>query len=76
MLSSSERRVLRTYREYLITPGQMLCFSGQDLERHRATLDLMSDKKLLVKEAFKGGYTLTQTGFSAMKEHRKKEAHP
>ena len=55
MLSRSEQSVLRTYREYLITPGQMLCFSGQDLERHRTTLEQMSDKELLVKEAFKGG---------------------
>lgn len=70
MLSTSERRVLGTYREYLITPGQMLCFSGPDLERHRATLEQMSDKKLLVKEAFKGGYSLTQAGFSAMKDCR------
>lgn len=68
MLSNSEKRVLRTYREYHIRPGQMLCFSGQDLERHRTTLEQMSDKELLVKETFKGGYSLTQAGFSAMKQ--------
>ena len=67
MLTTSEQRVLQTYREYRITPGQMLCFSGQDLERHGKTLELMSDKELLVKESFKGGYSLTQAGFSAMR---------
>ena len=44
----------------------MLCFSGQDLVQKQATLDLMSDKQLLVKETFKGGYSLTNAGFSAM----------
>ena len=67
MLSPKEERVLLTYREYRITPGQMLCFSGQDLERHGKTLELMSTKELLVKESFKGGYSLTEAGFSAMK---------
>ena len=67
MLSKSEKKVLRTYREYHITPGQMLCFSGQNLERYHATLELMSDKQLLVRESFKGAYSLTKSGFSAMR---------
>ena len=68
MLSLHEQTVLRTYRKYLITPGQMLCFSGPDLERHQAILEQMSDSELLIKESFKGGYSLTEIGFSAMKE--------
>ncbi|MCA9101250.1 MAG: hypothetical protein R3C10_25250 [Pirellulales bacterium] len=68
MLSESEQNVLRTYREYLISPGEMLCFSGQDLERHSATLERLIDKKLLIKETFKGGYSLTNAGFSAMRQ--------
>ena len=67
MLSTREQTVLQTYRKYMIRPGQMLCFSGQDLERHKATLEKMSKSELLVKESFKGGYSLTAAGFSAMK---------
>ena len=51
-----------------MTPGKMLCFSGPDLERDREALNLMTDKKLLVKEKFKGGYSLTPAGFEAMKD--------
>ena len=68
MLSTSEQRVLRTFHQYLMTAGKMLCFSGPDLERYSADLNRMADKKLLVKEKFKGGYSLTSAGFEAMKE--------
>ena len=43
-------------------------FVGQDLERHSATLERLIDKKLLIKETFKGGYSLTNAGFSAMRQ--------
>ena len=66
MLSTSEQRVLRTFRRFLMKPGQMLCFSGPNLKQNKATLALLTDKELLVKEKFKGGYSLTQTGFTAM----------
>lgn len=68
MLSTAERQVLNIYRQYLITPGQMLCFSGPNLERNQRTLELMSVKDLLSKESFDGGYSLTKDGFAAMKE--------
>ena len=73
MLTNSEQRVLKTFREYLMTPGKMLCFSGPDLERYRADLNRMADKKLLVKDKFKGGYSLTRAGFVAMKEYATKD---
>ncbi|MEL6106014.1 MAG: hypothetical protein AAFU85_08255 [Planctomycetota bacterium] len=69
MLSKSERRVLETFHEYLMTPGKMLCFSGPTLERYSADLNRMAGKKLLVKEKFKGAYSLTNAGFSAMKDN-------
>ncbi len=68
VLSTAEQRVFRTFRQYLMTPGKMLCFSGPDLERDRDALKLLTDKKLLVKERFKGGYSLTPSGFAAMKD--------
>ena len=46
----------------------MLCFSGPKLEQDQATLELLKDKDLLVEETFKGGYSLTQAGFAAMKD--------
>ena len=68
LFKASEARVFRTFRQYLMTPGRMLCFSGPDLQRDAATLQLLTDKGLLVKEKFNGGYSLTRAGFAAMKE--------
>ena len=51
-----------------MAPDKMLCFFGPNLERDKATLQLMTDKELLVKEKFKGGYSLTQAGFAAMND--------
>ena len=68
MLSASEQRVLRAFRRFLMTPGQMLCFSDSNLKQDKATLELLTDKELLVKEKFKDGYSLTQTGFAAMND--------
>ena len=68
MLSKSERRVLLTFRQFLMSPGQMLCFCGPHLKDHKATLELLTEKQLLVKEKFKGGYSLTQSGFKAMND--------
>ncbi len=68
LLSTSEQRVLRTFRRFLMNPGLMLCFSGPNLQLNQKTLELLADKELLVEEKFKGGYSLTQTGFAAMKD--------
>ena len=68
MLTVAERRVLTIYQQYLITPGQMLCFSGPNFERDEDTLELMSEKNLLTKESFGGGYSLTRSGFVAMND--------
>ena len=66
-LSEAEQRALRTFRQYLVTPGQMLCFYGPDLEKHKAALQRLTDRQLLVKERFKGGFSLTEAGYQAMK---------
>lgn len=68
MLTESEQRVLQTFHQYLMTPGKMLCFSGPSLERYASDLNRLTDKKLLVREKFKGGYSLTRGGFAAMKD--------
>lgn len=51
-----------------MTPGQMLCFYGPNLQQNKATLELLTEKELLVKERFKGGYSLTRAGFAAMND--------
>ena len=70
MFSASEQRVLGTFRRFLMTPGQMLCFTGPELKQNKATLEALIDKGVLVRERVNGGYSLTQAGFAAMNDHR------
>ena len=67
MLSEPEQRVLRTFRRFMMTPSRMLCFSGPDLERNRASLKRLTERDYLIAETFRGGYSLTKEGFDAMK---------
>ena len=60
--------MLHTFHQFLVTLGKMLCFSGPNLERDSADLNRLTDKKLLVKDKFNGGYSLTTVGFAAMQE--------
>jgi hypothetical protein len=46
----------------------MLCFNGPDFERNKAALQQLTADSMLVKERFKGGYSLTHAGFAAMKK--------
>lgn len=68
MLSTSEQRVLHTFRQYLMTPNKMLCFYGQDLEQLSHALDSLIDKQLLIREGFKGAYSLTSEGYAQMQQ--------
>ncbi|MBN1851935.1 MAG: hypothetical protein JW829_04395 [Pirellulales bacterium] len=70
MLTIAEQRVLRTFRQFLVTPGQMLCFHGSSLNRNQAALKQLIAKELLVKEHFKGGYSITEAGYAAMKDFK------
>jgi hypothetical protein len=45
----------------------MLCFYGPNLKQFGPALQQLTEKSLLVEEQFKGGYSLTQAGFVAMK---------
>ncbi len=66
-LSTSEQRVLRSFRQFRVAPGQMLCFYGPNLKQFEPALQQLTEKALVVQEQFKGGYSLTQAGFLAMK---------
>lgn len=67
MLTQSEQKVMRTFREFCVLPGQMLCFSGTNLETHTPAINTLVDKNMLVRETFRGGFSLTRSGFAAMR---------
>ena len=67
-MSKLEESVLAVFRKFLVTPGEMLCFYGPDLKKYKVALQQLTDKGMLVKESFNGGYSLTQAGYAAMKE--------
>ena len=67
-LSDSERGVLHIFRRYLVTPGKMLCLDAPNLRRYESALRRLTSKGMLVKEKFHGGYSLTTSGFAAMKQ--------
>lgn len=65
-LSSADLSLLGVFRKFLVGPGEMLCFFGPDLDKHRTALARLTELDLLVKERFRGGYALTALGFDAM----------
>ncbi len=67
-LTRSEQRVLSVFRQFLMTPGQMLCFGAQELEAYDATLSEMSRKGLVMAERARGAYSLTKLGFNRMRQ--------
>jgi hypothetical protein len=66
LLSPAQRTVLTTFRQFRMTPGQMLCFSRSDEDTFRAPLTELAAGGYLVTERFQGGYSLTASGFAAM----------
>ena len=74
MLTKSERGVLETFRRFLMTPGVMLCFNGPHLAKHTSGLRTLTEKGFLVKESFRGGYSLTQAGYQMMRGQTAKSA--
>ncbi len=76
LLTTLEERVLRTFQQFQVTPGQMLCFYGPNLQQFKPALQDLTDKELLIREQFNGGYSLTQAGFAAMKVAATSEPGP
>jgi hypothetical protein len=67
-MTPAEVNVLRAFRKYLMTPREMLCFGSSDLEAFHVPLARLTNEGFLVAERFHGGYSLTETGYAAMKE--------
>jgi hypothetical protein len=64
MLPATEEAVLRVFQQYLVTPGEMLCFHGKWLEEHAMPLRRLTERKMVTKEDFTGGYSLTKAGYA------------
>ncbi|QDU58152.1 hypothetical protein [Aeoliella mucimassa] len=64
----TEECVLTVFRQFYMTPDKMLCFYGQDLEDKTMALQSLVDRQFLVREKFKGGYSLTEAGYHHMKQ--------
>jgi hypothetical protein len=45
----------------------MLCFGAKELDAFKVPLSQLTDRGLLTAERFRGGYSLTESGFAAMK---------
>ncbi len=67
-LSPPEQAVLNVFRKYLMSPGKMLCLNRSELEAFDEPLAQLTDRGLLAEESFQGGYSLTETGFAAMRD--------
>jgi hypothetical protein len=67
LLSPAELDVLCVFRNYLMAPGEMLCFGSSGLESFKVPLAQLTSKGFLIVERFRGGYSLTEMGFAAMK---------
>ncbi len=67
-LSVGELNILAVFRKYLMTPGRMLCLNNTDIGTMKRSLDKLIAAGLLIPEEFKGSYSLTRSGFKAMKE--------
>ncbi len=66
MFSPSEKDVLAVFRSYKVTPGELLCFSEANLQKHKTGLRKLAARKMLIKERFKSAYSLTPSGYAAM----------
>lgn len=69
-LTTSEKSLLAIFRKFLVRPGEMLCFDGPTVETHRQALGHLTDLGWLVKEQFRGAYSLTATGFAVMQDQQ------
>ena len=67
-LSPAECSVLSVFRKCMMTPEKVLSFDSANLETFKIPLAQLASKGLLVAESAPGAYSLTDTGFVAMKD--------
>ena len=71
-LSSEEASVLETFAKYLMPPQQMLCLSNTEIPATKKALERLVKRGMLEPNSFKGGYSLTVSGFNATQQLRSK----
>ena len=64
--SHEDRLVLAAFRKFLMAPGEMLCFAGNEAVAMRSALQRLTSRGMLVAEKFPGAYSLTSAGFAMM----------
>ncbi len=69
-VTKSEARTLIEFSSFLMTPHQMLCFSGPDLESKKSALETLADKEMLTRELRDGGVTVVEDR-CIMVDHRR-----
>jgi hypothetical protein len=75
-LSDAEVAVLAVFRSYLMTPSLMLCLDTRKQMLHEHGLSELVRRNLLVIERFRGAYSLTERGYSAMKAAKARRIVP
>ena len=66
-LSPAECSVLSVFRKCLMTPERVLSFDNANLKTFKIPLAQLAGKGLLVAQELPGTYSLTESGFDAMK---------
>lgn len=57
---------MKVFRDFLMTPGDMLCLSGREFDDYTKCIETLSEKGYIVAERFRGGFSLTALGYSVM----------
>ncbi len=68
MLTTSEQSVLHIFEQFLVQSGEMLCFQGPLMKKHRVGLGRLANRGMILRERSAGGYSLTDSGFTAMRQ--------
>jgi DNA-binding transcriptional regulator PaaX len=71
-LTGADRSLLAVFRKFMTRPGEMLCFFGPQLAKHRKALARLTHQGLLIEERFRGAYSLTESGYAAMTSQGKR----
>jgi|SwirhisoilCB2_FD_contig_81_1840870_length_559_multi_2_in_0_out_0_1 hypothetical protein len=64
-MTHAERDVLSIFRRFKVGPNKMLCLNNYIDDKFLATMDLLVEHKLVVKDRPKHAYYLTQAGYDA-----------
>jgi len=64
-MTDAERAILKVFRQYDVSPNQMLCFDGKVIKRFQSGVRSLIDKGWIAKDRPKDAYYLTPAGHEA-----------